>query len=71
MTIEGYHIRPVEGRRVRDPGTKAILEAPATVPRTTYWARRLRDGDVALSDVKPPVETAPKKPKRGEKPRED
>lgn len=48
--MEGLlHVRPIEGLRVRDPATLQHLpEDGAQVPRTPYWLRRLRMGDVEL-----------------------
>jgi hypothetical protein len=52
-------IQPAEpGRRVRDPITRAVLpDAGAEKPRSPYWLRRLRDGDV--------IEIAPAAPPAG------
>jgi hypothetical protein len=48
-------VKPAEGRAVRDPRSYALLppEGREVNERDTFWARRLRDGDVV------PVETAP------------
>lgn len=47
-------IKPAEGRRVRDPATGRPLPAAGeTVPRNTYWDRRLADADVVLITGKP------------------
>ncbi len=41
---------PESGRRVIDPDTRQALPADgADVPRSTYWLRRLREGDVNAS----------------------
>jgi hypothetical protein len=50
-------VQPVDARLVRDPITRAALpvDAPSTVPRSTYWLRRLADGDVALATASPPA----------------
>jgi hypothetical protein len=46
-------VKPAEGARVRDPYTLEVLPARGRrVPDTSYWRRRLRDGDVR---VVPPV----------------
>lgn len=40
-------IKPVQGAVVRDPETKELLAASGeSKPRSSYWLRRLRDGDV-------------------------
>jgi hypothetical protein len=40
-------VKPAAGRNVRDPITKRHLPTDgADVPESTYWIRRLRDGDV-------------------------
>lgn len=40
-------VRPAPGLKIRDPETGHYLpEAGQIVPRTPYWLRRLRDGDV-------------------------
>ncbi|WP_392563205.1 DUF2635 domain-containing protein (plasmid) [Orbus sturtevantii] len=42
-------VKPKEGRTIRDPVTKEILpENGATVQKSPFWLRRLRDGDVEL-----------------------
>ena len=45
---EQLTVRPAEGRTVRDPQTRAALPPDewSSVPRSPYWIRRLRDGDV-------------------------
>lgn len=49
MTI--LHIKPVSGLTVRDPETYQPLAVEGEVkPRTAYWLRRLKDGDVVLID---------------------
>lgn len=41
------HVYPVEGRLVLDPATKKPMpQEGLTVPRTTFWLRRIRTGDV-------------------------
>ena len=46
---------PTVGRRVRDPGRgfSVIPDEGASVPRTSYWLRRIRDGDVVLAQEPP------------------
>lgn len=56
-----YYILPAAGRKVRDPDTEKFDPIPAagkSVPQTSYWRRRLRDGDV--------VEGKPPKPEKTE-----
>jgi hypothetical protein len=49
-------VKPVAGRTVRDPvkGTFLPLEG-AEVAESTFWNRRLRDGDVITVDTSTPV----------------
>jgi hypothetical protein len=53
----GLVVQPAPGRLVRDPITRVALpaEAPSIVPRSTYWLRRLADGDVVLVTASPPA----------------
>src|SRR5688572_11173965 len=61
-----YLLPAVPGSLVRDPVTLEPLPAAGTLkPETTYWLRRLRDGDVVRDLVRelaaplgPPPETA-------------
>ncbi|TPG62555.1 DUF2635 domain-containing protein [Ewingella americana] len=40
-------VKPTTGRTVRDPVKGTLLpEEGAEVPESTFWNRRLRDGDV-------------------------
>lgn len=49
---ETLFVKPAPGLQVRDPQTHDPLPAEgAEVPRTIYWLRRLRDGDV--TEVQP------------------
>lgn len=42
-------LRPAPGITLVDPETgTAIPEAGATVPTSSYWRRRLKDGDAVL-----------------------
>jgi hypothetical protein len=44
-------IKPKQGYIVRDPQShRPLAEAGEEKPRTQYWLRRLRDGDVELID---------------------
>lgn len=41
------YVKPKEGRRVVDPATYRDLPAEGKeVPRSAYWLRRIKDGDV-------------------------
>lgn len=43
------HVRPVEGARVLDPVTfAAVPEAGRQVPNTSYWRRRINQGQLEL-----------------------
>ena len=47
-------VKPAEGRAVRDPDSMVLLpDEGKDVPDTTFWRRRLRDGDV-IEVVDPP-----------------
>lgn len=47
------YLIPKAGVTVRDPTTgKPLATSGETKPKTSYWLRRLRDGDV--SEGKPP-----------------
>lgn len=49
-------VKPAAGRVVRDPETYTPLpEAGREVPRSQYWMRRLRDGDVETVEENPPA----------------
>jgi hypothetical protein len=49
-------VKPVPGMTVRDPETRAELPAGgASVPRTSFWLRRLVAGDVAPCDAPQPA----------------
>ncbi|EMQ4857607.1 DUF2635 domain-containing protein [Morganella sp. B601] len=50
------YLKPVAGLTVRDPETlQPLAEKGERKPRTTYWLRRLKDGDVTE------VQAAPRK----------
>ena len=57
-------VRPREGLRVRyeDPARGHVPPEGADVVLTTYYRRRIADGDLVLVDAPPPP---PPKPKRG------
>ncbi len=47
---ETMFVVPESGRRVVDPATRQALPAAgADVPRSTYWLRRVREGDVSVA----------------------
>lgn len=47
-------VKPAPGRVVPDPERRDLLpEEGRDVPETTYWLRRLADGDVTQRDTKP------------------
>lgn len=52
-----FVVRAAEGRRVRDPHSKQVLAPEGeSKPQTSYWLRRLADGDVV--EVKPEPQEA-------------
>lgn len=65
-------VLPVEGRTVRDPVSRAVLEEKGleVSEHDSYWLRRLTDGDVRVEGENPleagqtkevqPEETTPK-----------
>jgi hypothetical protein len=53
-------VKPAPGLIVRDPETREPLPPHGDwVPRTTYWLRRLRDGDVSEAEPGGAAEPAP------------
>ena len=45
--IRKFFIKPAPGRKVRDPQSgEHLSEAGEEKPRTSYWLRRIKDGDV-------------------------
>lgn len=49
-------IKASPGMRVRDPVTKRVLpEEGKEVPESTFWIRRLQDGDVVIVPPEPPA----------------
>jgi hypothetical protein len=45
--VNDLYLIPKAGVTVRDPlNGKPLADAGETKPRTSYWLRRLRDGDV-------------------------
>ena len=46
METKTLYLKPVEGRVVRDPqGGEPLPASGKAVPDTSYWRRRLKDGD--------------------------
>ena len=53
-------LKPTAGRTVRDPVKGTLLpEEGAEVPKSTFWDRRLRDGDVVNADAVPQAKPVP------------
>jgi hypothetical protein len=51
-----YAVKPAPGRIVPDPEYGDDLPAEGRdVPKTPYWVRRLKDGDVIEAQTKKPV----------------
>lgn len=46
--MEKIKVKPVEGKRVKDPNTYLLLEGEKNVPKNSYWLRRVADGDVVI-----------------------
>lgn len=56
-------IKPVSGRRCKDPRTRELVpERGVTVPKNSYWLKRLKDGDCVLMDSEPSPEPMKEKP---------
>ncbi|MDP3407238.1 DUF2635 domain-containing protein [Bosea sp. (in: a-proteobacteria)] len=57
-------VRPQPGRRVRDQEGSLLPETHILrgVPRSTYWLRLERDGDVTLAAHEPEIEAEPETP---------
>ena len=59
--MENFFLTPKEGRNVRDPLTgKALPEQGASKPKTAYWIRRVRDGDVVAGSAPAAADTTVK-----------
>lgn len=55
---------PAPGKRVLDPATREPLPAGGKlVPETSYWLRRLRDGDI-VAGMQRATESKPKAGKK-------
>lgn len=50
--IEQIKVKPAPDRRVRKPDGALLEEAGESVERSSYWMRRLRDGDVVQVEIK-------------------
>ena len=62
--MERVFVKPKEGLLVRDEKTKQILPIEGKiVEMSTYWVRRLKDGDVELVENVEKAE-APKAPEK-------
>lgn len=62
--MERVFVKPKEGLLVRDEKTKQILPIEGkVVEMSTYWVRRLKDGDVELVKNAEKAE-APKAPEK-------
>lgn len=60
-TLKKVYVRPVEGRRIRDPKTAKPLPAEGgAVVWDSFWARRKRDGDVEVLKHAPAKKPAKK-----------
>ncbi len=59
-TVTLVDVRPQAGRRVRDQEGSLLPETHILrgVPRSAYWLRLERDGDVTLAAHEPAVEPA-------------
>lgn len=53
------YLKPRKGLRVRRPDGRLLPEAGGHVQMSSYWRRRLRDGDVEKAA---PPKAQPKKP---------
>lgn len=54
-------IKPAPGRAVRDPRTMQLLSGSGErKPRSSYWLRRLADGDVVEVETKKAKSPKPK-----------
>lgn len=61
-TEKTVHIRPRAGAVVRDPETmQPLAEAGEHKPLSTFWRRRLRDGDVVEVKAEKPSLASTKK----------
>ena len=52
---EQKHLRPAEGVKVRRPDGRHLAAEGETVTMTSYWQRRLADGDVVEGTAAAPA----------------
>ena len=67
--MEKMYVKPVEGRRCKDPASYELLPAAGkNVPKNSYWLRRLKAGDCVLvkKSALAPAPKAKKSPKAEE-----
>ncbi len=58
MHPKTMYIRPREGLKIYNFEAECYLPESGThVPRSAYWLRRLKDGDIEIIDAKPRVQT--------------
>lgn len=57
-------VKPAPGLKIRDPETKLHLpEEGAQVVKSSFWSRRIKDGDVLTTEPKPEVKEIKKEEK--------
>ncbi|HUO23121.1 MAG TPA: DUF2635 domain-containing protein [Caulobacteraceae bacterium] len=62
MTPDLRFYRPLPGRKVRLPGSPKVLPADGLqLPWSSYWERRVRDGDVEEFTPAPEAKASPAK----------
>jgi hypothetical protein len=70
MTDTKIHIKPAPGKVVIDPETRKSLAADGdTVTSSTYWLRRVADGDVIQLDAPSPKPKTKRAAPTAEEPR--
>lgn len=53
---EKIFVKPKDGKRVIDPATKRVLPSEgASVEKTSYWMRRLANGEIEIVQQSAPV----------------
>lgn len=58
-------VKPAEGRLVRDPKSMQLVSAEGvTIRISSFWNRRIKDGDVFVSDEVVETSTSNPKPKK-------
>lgn len=50
--MDKLHVKPAEGRQVRREDGSIIPAEGAQVPNSTYYRRRIKDGDLVKVDSK-------------------